>query len=84
MTTYFHFQEMKSEFESSLFTYKTKISNYVGQDSYIINQYKKRETVNAIKASYAVNVAKTSNTYDISYTGANKYLNSMILNGIVD
>ena len=80
----FSFSTNKREFENSLFSYKTKFLNYVGHNTYIINQFTKRQTVNGIKSSYVVNAQNKSNTYDISYTGANTHLNSKVLKGIVD
>ena len=80
----FSFSSNESEFENSLFSYKTKFLNDVGQDSYIINQFDMTQTVNAIKSNYTVSTTKKSNTYGISYSGPNKVLNSTILNGIVD
>ena len=80
----FSFSSNESDFENSLFSYKTKFLNYVGQDTYIINKFDMTQTVNSIKSSYTVSTTKTSNTYGISYFGPNKVLNSIILNGIVD
>ena len=80
----FSFSSNESDFENSLFSYKTKFLNDVGQDTYIINKFDMTQTVNAIKSNYTVSTTKTSNTYGISYFGPNKVLNSIILNGIVD
>ena len=80
----FSFSSNESEFENSLFSYKTKFLNDVGQDTYIINQFDMTQTVNGIKSNYTVSTTKKSNTYGISYFGPNKELNSTILNGIVD
>ena len=80
----FSFSSNESEFENSLFSYKTKFLNDVGQDTYIINKFDMTQTVNAIKSNYSVSTTKKSNTYGISYFGPNKALNSTILNGIVD
>ena len=59
----FSFSSNESEFENSLFTYKTKFLNDVGQDTYIINQFDMTQTVNAIKSNYTVSTTKKSNTY---------------------
>jgi len=80
----FSFSSNESDFENSLFAYKTKFLNDIGQDTYIINQFGMTKTVNAIKSNYTVSTTKKSNTYGISYFGPNKALNSIILNGIVD
>jgi Mrp family chromosome partitioning ATPase/uncharacterized protein involved in exopolysaccharide biosynthesis len=78
----FSFSSNESEFENSLFSYKTKSLNDMDQNSYVINQFNKKQTINAIKKNYIVSAPKNSNTYGISYAGPNKVLNSAILEGI--
>ena len=80
----FSFSKNKNEFENSIFRYKTKYLNNVDQNTYLINQFNKTETINGLKSSYIVNPPKNSNTYGISYSGPNKELNSYILKGIIN
>jgi len=80
----FSFSKNKNEFENSIFRYKTKYLNNIDQNTYLINQFNKTETINGLKSSYIVNPAKNSNTYGISYSGPNKELNSYILKGIIN
>ena len=79
----FSFSKNKSEFENSIFRYRTKFLNYEDHNTYIINQFTKSEAINGLKSSYSVSKSK-SNTYEISYSGSNKRLNNIILNGIID
>ena len=82
--TIFSFSKNESEFENSIFSYKPKFLNYTSSDTFIIHQFDKNQTIDGIKSSYTVQESKNSNTYDISYSGPNKELNSKILKGIVD
>ena len=79
----FSFSKNKSEFENSIFRYRTKFLNYEDHNTYIINQFTMSEAINGLKSSYSVSKSK-SNTYEISYSGSNKRLNNIILNGIID
>ena len=79
----FSFSTNESEFENSLFSYKTKLFNDVGQDTFIIRQFRAIQAVNSLKSNFVVSVPKKSNTYEISYVGPNKELNSIILKGMV-
>ena len=79
----FSFSTNESEFENSLFSYKTKLFNDVGQDTYIIRQFRTIQAVNALKSNFVVAAPKKANTYQISYAGPNKDLNSIILKGLV-
>ena len=79
----FSFSKNKSEFENSMFRYRTKFFNYEDQNTYLINKYDKSQAVQGLKSNYSVNKSK-SNTYEISYTGSNKRLNTIILNGIIN
>lgn len=54
----FSFSTNESEFENSLFTYKTKLFNDIGQDTFIIRQFKKIQAVNALKSNFAISVPK--------------------------
>ena len=49
----------------------------------MINQFTKSEAVIGLKANYNVSKSK-SNTYEISYSGTNKRLNTLVLNGIIN
>ena len=79
----FSFSKNKSEFENSMFRYRTKFFNYEDQNTYLINKYDKSQAVQGLKSNYSVNKSK-SNTYEISYAGSNKRLNTIILNGIIN
>ena len=79
----FSFSKNKSEFENSMFRYRTKFFNYEDQNTYLINKYDKSQTVQGLKSNYSVNKSK-SNTFEISYAGSNKRLNTIILNGIIN
>ena len=79
----FSFSKNKSEFENSMFRYRTKFLNYEDQNTYLINKYDKSQAVQGLKSNYSVNKSK-SNTYEISYAGSNKRLNTIILNGIIN
>ena len=79
----FSFSKNKSEFENSMFIYKTKFLNYEDQNTYLIKKYDKSQAVQGLKSNYSVNKSK-SNTYEISYAGSNKRLNTIILNGIIN
>ncbi len=79
----FSFSKNKSEFENSMFRYRTKFFNYEDQNTYLIKKYDKSQAVQGLKSSYSVNKSK-SNTYEISYAGSNKRLNTIILNGIIN
>ena len=79
----FSFSKNKSEFENSMFIYKTKFLNYGDQNTYLIKKYDKSQAVQGLKSNYSVNKSK-SNTYEISYAGSNKRLNTIILNGIIN
>ena len=80
----FSFSKNENVFENSIFKYTSKFSNDISQNSYIVEQYNINETVSHLKSKYVVNQPKKSNTYGVSYSGPNKDLNSIILNGIVD
>ena len=79
----FSFSKNKSEFENSMFRYRPKFLNYEDQNTYLINKYDKSQAVQGLKSNYSVNKSK-SNTYEISYAGSNKRLNTIILNGIIN
>ena len=79
----FSFSKNKSEFENSMFRYRTKFLNYEDQNTYLINKYDKSQAVQGLKSNYSVNKSK-SNTFEISYAGSNKRLNTIILNGIIN
>lgn len=80
----FSFSKNKNEFENSIFRYKAKYLNNVDQNTYFINQFDNSEAINGLKSNYIVNPSKKSNTYEISYSGPNKELNSYTLKGIIN
>jgi len=80
----FSFSKNKNEFENSIFRYKAKFLNYEDHNTYFINQFDKKEAINGLKSNYVVNPSKKSNTYEISYSGPNKELNSYTLKGIIN
>ena len=80
----FSFSKNKNVFENSIFRYKAKFLNYEDFNTYLINQFDKNEAINGLKSNYVVNPSKKSNTYEISYSGPNKELNSYTLKGIIN
>jgi uncharacterized protein involved in exopolysaccharide biosynthesis len=80
----FSFSKNKNVFENSIFRYKAKFLNYKDYNTYLINQFDKNEAINGLKSNYVVNPSKKSNTYEISYSGPNKKLNSYTLRGIIN
>ncbi len=54
----FSFSTNESEFENSIFSYKTKYLNYIDHNTYVINQFTKTETVNGLKSNYIVSTIK--------------------------
>jgi len=79
----FSFSTNESEFENSIFTFKPKYINYIDHNTYVINQFTKSEAVLGLKSNYIVSKSN-SNTYEISYSGTNKRLNTVVLNGIIN
>jgi uncharacterized protein involved in exopolysaccharide biosynthesis/Mrp family chromosome partitioning ATPase len=79
----FSFSTNESEFENSIFIFKPKLTNYLDHNTYVINQFTKSEAVVGLKSNYTVSKSK-SKTYEISYSGTNKRLNTVVLNGIIN
>jgi Mrp family chromosome partitioning ATPase len=79
----YSFPKSQSKFDNSLFVYHKNSSSFAGEESYIIKKYTVSEAVERLKSNYAVIQLNESNTYEISYSGPNKELNSHILKGIV-
>ena len=79
----FSFSTNESKFENSIFVYKPKFLNYESQETYIIKQFHKIQIIEELLSNYVVNPSNKSNTYELSYSGPNKDLNSTILKGIV-
>tara|TARA_B110000114_G_scaffold41046_1_gene43168 strand:+ start:129 stop:2411 length:2283 start_codon:yes stop_codon:yes gene_type:complete len=79
----YSFPNGQSKFDNSVFFYQKRSSNYAGEESFFIKKYTASEAVLQLKSNYAVNQLNESNSYEISFSGPNKELNSHILKGIV-
>ena len=79
----YSFPKSQSKFDNSVFFYQKRSSNYAGEESFLISKYTVGEAVIALKSNYTVNQLNESNSYELSFSGPNKELNSYTLKGIV-
>ena len=80
------FPNTQKEIENSIFKFKAKEDlNYLEHNNYIIEYVKKTKRVSQLKSNYSVSInsRQSNSTYEISYSGNNKNLNTLILENII-